>query len=208
MKNYKESILKELNSTKEKAIALKNTRDTELQRAEKTYRGQALKDIRTSIEDNYTNGINELTSTTASYLNKVNTELRKQVSAIATKSLTDNEITDMEFIKAYGIKKMQDNPILFNMYLEKHAHSFPFRALLVSEGVNMDNVSIPITEIDNIFMACDRYLTNIRTTPEYASSLDSAVLLSDNHGSIGMNCTTVDTFINAYSDQRGAHTPP
>lgn len=200
MKNYKESILKELNSTNEKAITLKNTRDTELGKAEKTYRGQALERARASIEENYTNGINELASTTASYLNKVNTELRKQVSAIATKSLTDNEITDMEFIKAYGIKKMQDNPILFNMYLEKHAHSFPFRALLVSEGVNMDNASIPITEIDNIFMACDRYLTNIRTTPEYASSLDSAVLLSDNHGSIGMNCTTVDTFINAYSD--------
>lgn len=200
MKNYKESILKELNSTNEKAITLKNTRDTELGKAEKTYRGQALERARASIEENYTNGINELASTTASYLNKVNTELRKQVSAIATKSLTDNEITDMEFIKAYGIKKMQDNPILFNMYLEKHAHSFPFRALLVSEGVNMDNAAIPITEIDSIFEACDYYLKNISTAPEYASSLNCAVLLSDNHGSIGMNCNTVDTFINAYSD--------
>ena len=106
----------------------------------------------------------------------------------------------MEFIKAYGIKKMQDNPILFNMYLEKHAHSFPFMALLVSEGVNLDNASIPITEIDNLFEACDYYLKNISTTPDYASSLDSAVLLSDDHGSIGMNCNTIDTFINAYSD--------
>lgn len=200
MKNYKESILKALNSTNEKAIELKNTRDTELGKAEKTYRGQALERARASIESDYTNGINELASTTSSYLSKVNTELRKQVSAIATKSLTDNEITDMEFIKAYGIKKMQDNPILFNMYLEKHAHSFPFMALLVSEGVNLDNASIPINEIDNIFEACDYYLKNISTTPEYASSLDSAVLLSDDHGSIGMNCSTVDTFINTYTE--------
>lgn len=106
----------------------------------------------------------------------------------------------MEFIKAYGIKKMQDNPILFNMYLEKHAHSFPFMALLVSEGVNLDNASIPITEIDNLFEACDYYLKNISTTPDYASSMDSAVLLSEDHGSVGMNCNTIDTFINAYSD--------
>lgn len=200
MKNYKESILKTLNSTNEKAIALKNTRDTELHKADNTYRNQALERARASIESDYANGINELASTTASYLNKVNTELRKQVSAIATKSLTDSEITDMEFIKAYGIKKMQDNPILFNMYLEKHAHSFPFMALLVSEGVNLDNASIPITEIDNLFEACDYYLKNISTIPDYASSLDSAVLLSDDHGSIGMNCNTIDTFINAYSD--------
>ena len=200
MKSYKERILKELISTNDKAIELKNTRDTELHKAEKTYRGQTLARVRASIKSDYTNGINELTSTTASYLNKVNTELRKQVSVIATKSLTDSEITDMEFIKAYGIKKMQDNPILFNMYLEKHAHSFPFMALLVSEGVNMDYASIPIIEIDNLFEACDYYLKNINTTPEYASSLDSAVLLSEDHGSIGMNCNTIDTFINAYSD--------
>lgn len=200
MKNYKESILKELNSTNEKAIELKNTRDTELHKAENTYRNQAIERARASIEENYTNGINELASNAASYLNKVNTELRKQVSTIATKSLTDNEITDMEFIKAYGVKKMQDNPILFNMYLEKHAHSFPFMALLVSEGVNLDNAAIPITEIDNLFKACEYYLNNIRTTPDYASSLDSAVLLSEAHGSIGMNCNTIDSFINAYSD--------
>lgn len=200
MKNYKESILKALNSTNEKAIDLKNTRDTELEKAEKTYRGQALERAKANIEESYTNGINELASNTASYLNKVNTELRKQVSTIATKSLTDNEITDMEFIKAYGIKKMQDNPILFNMYLEKHAHSFPFMALLVSEGVNLDNTAIPITEIDNLFASCDYYLKNISTTPEYASSLDSAVLLSEAHGSIGINCNTIDSFINAYSD--------
>lgn len=200
MKNYKETILKRLNEVNEKAIELKNTRDTELGKAEKTYRGQTLARVRASIKSDYTNGINELTSTTASYLNKVNTELRKQVSVIATKSLTDSEITDMEFIKAYGIKKMQDNPILFNMYLEKHAHSFPFMALLVSEGVNMDYASIPIIEIDNLFEACDYYLKNINTTPEYASSLDSAVLLSEDHGSIGMNCNTIDIFINAYSD--------
>lgn len=200
MKNYKESILKELNSTNEKAIALKNTRDTELGKAEKTYRGQTLARVRESIKSDYTNGINELVSTTASYLNKVNTEIRKQVSAIATKSLTDNEISDMEFIKAYGVEKMQDNPILFNMYLEKHAHSFPFMALLVSEGVNMDYAAIPITEIDNLFRACGQYLRDISTTPEYASSIDSAVLLSEEHGSIAINGSTIDTFINAYSD--------
>ena len=200
MKNYKENILKTLNSTNEKAIALKSTRDTELHKAENTYRNQALERARASIEENYTNGINELASTTSCYLSKVNTELRKQVSAIATKSLTDSEIADMEFIKAYGIKKMKDNPILFNMYLDKHAHSFPFMALLVSEGVNLDNASIPITEIDNLFEACDYYLKNISTTPDYASSMDSAVLLSEDHGSIGINCNTIDTFINAYSD--------
>lgn len=200
MKNYKETILKRLNSLNEKAIALKNDRDMQLERAEKIYKGQTLLNIKTDLKDGYLNAIKELTAKERDYLNNLNLSVRKEISTIATKSLTDNEITDMEFIKAYGIKKMQDNPILFNMYLEKHARSFPFRALLVSEGVNMDNASIPITEIDNIFMACDRYLTNIRTTPEYASSLDSAVLLSDNHRSIGMNCTTVDTFINAYSD--------
>lgn len=106
----------------------------------------------------------------------------------------------MEFIKAYGVEKMQDNPILFNMYLEKHAHSFPFMALLVSEGVNMDYAAIPITEIDNLFEACDHYLRNISTTPEYVDSIDSAVLLSEEHGSIAINGSTIDNFINTYSD--------
>ena len=92
MKSYKERILKELISTNEKATELKNTRDTELHKAENTYRNQALERARASIESDYANGINELASTTASYLNKVNTELRKQVSTIATKSLTDNEM--------------------------------------------------------------------------------------------------------------------
>ena len=35
MKNYKETILKRLNNLNEKAIALKNDRDTQLERAEK-----------------------------------------------------------------------------------------------------------------------------------------------------------------------------
>ena len=124
----------------------------------------------------------------------------RQVSTIATKSLTDEEITDMEFIKAYGVQKMQDNPVLFNMYMDKHGRSFPFRALLSSEGIYLDNAGIPINEIDNLFSACDSYLLNLETSDTYATSIDSAVLLSENHGSIAINGSTVDNFINTYTE--------
>lgn len=200
MKNYKETILKRLNSLNEKAIALKNDRDTQLERAEKIYKGQTLLSIKADLKDEYLNAIKELTAKEREYLNKVNTELRKQVSTIATKSLTDEEITDMEFIKAYGVQKMKDNPVLFNMYLDKHGRSFPFRALLSSEGIYLDNAGIPINEIDNLFSACDSYLVNLETDDTYATRLESAVLLSEDHGSITVNGSTIDNFINAYSD--------
>lgn len=200
MKNYKETILKRLNEINEKAIALKSDRDTQLERAEKIYKGQTLLSIKVDLKDGYLNAIKELAAKEREYLNKVNTELRKQVSAIATKSLTDEEITDMEFIKAYGVQKMQDNPVLFNMYLDKHGRSFPFRALLSSEGIYLDNAGIPINEIDSLFSACDSYLVNLETDDTYATSLDSAVLLSENHGSIAVNGSTIDNFINAYTE--------
>lgn len=200
MKNYKETILKRLNNLNEKAIALKNDRDTQLERAEKIYKGQTLLNIKIDLKDGYLKAIRELTAKERDYLNSLNLSVRKQVSTIATKSLTDEEITDMEFIKAYGVQKMQDNPILFNMYLDKHGRSFPFRALLSSEGVYLDNSGIPINEIDNLFSACDSYLLNLETNETYATSMDSAVLLSENHGSIAINGGTIDTFINAYSD--------
>lgn len=200
MKNYKETILKRLNNLNEKAIALKNDRDTQLERAEKIYKGQTLLDIKTDIKDGYLNAIKELTAKEKDYLNNLNLSVRKEISTIATKSLTDEEITDMEFIKAYGVQKMQDNPVLFNMYLDKHGRSFPFRALLSSEGVYLDNAGIPINEIDNLFSACDSYLLNLETSDTYATSMDSAVLLSENNGSIAINGSTIDTFINAYSD--------
>lgn len=200
MKNYKETILKRLNNLNEKAIALKNDRDTQLERAEKIYKGQTLLNIKTDIKDGYLNAIKELTAQERDYLNNLNLSVRKQVSTIATKSLTDEEITDMEFIKAYGVQKMQDNPVLFNMYLDKHGRSFPFRALLSSDGIYLDNAGIPINEIDNLFSACDSYLLNLETSETYATSLDSAVLLSENNGSIAINGSTIDTFINAYSD--------
>lgn len=200
MKNYKETILKRLNEINEKAIALKNDRDTQLERAEKIYKGQTLLSIKADLKDGYINAIKELTAKEREYLNKVNTELRKQVSTIATKKLTDEEITDMEFIKAYGVQKMKDNPVLFNMYLDKHGRSFPFRALLSSEGIYLDNAGIPINEIDNLFSACDSYLVNLETDDTYATRLESAVLLSEDHGSIAINGSTIDNFINAYSD--------
>lgn len=200
MKNYKETILKRLNNLNEKAIALKNDRDTQLERAEKIYKGQTLINIKTDIKDGYINAIKELTAQERDYLNNLNLSVRKQVSTIATKSLTDEEITDMEFIKAYGVQKMQDNPVLFNMYMDKHGRSFPFRALLSSEGVYLDNAGIPINEIDNLFSACDSYLLNLETSDTYATSIDSAVLLSENHGSIAINGSTIDTFINAYTE--------
>lgn len=200
MQNYKETILKRLNNLNEKAIALKNDRDTQLERAEKIYKGQTLINIKTDLKDGYLKAIKELTAQERDYLNNLNLSVRKQVSTIATKSLTDEEITDMEFIKAYGVQKMQDNPVLFNMYMDKHGRSFPFRALLSSEGVYLDNAGIPINEIDNLFSACDSYLLNLETSETYATSLDSAVLLSENNGSIAINGSTIDTFINAYSD--------
>lgn len=200
MKNYKETILKRLNNLNEKAIALKNDRDTQLERAEKIYKGQTLLNIKTDIKDGYLNAIKELTAQERDYLNNLNLSVRKQVSTIATKSLTDEEITDMEFIKAYGVQKMKDNPVLFNMYLDKHGRSFPFRALLSSEGIYLDNAGIPINEIDKLFSACDSYLLNLETSETYATSLDSAVLLSENHGSIAINGSTVDNFINTYTE--------
>lgn len=200
MKNYKETILKRLNNLNEKAIALKNDRDTQLERAEKIYKGQTLLNIKTDIKDGYINAIKELTAKEKDYLNNLNLSVRQEISTIATKSLTDEEITDMEFIKAYGVQKMQDNPVLFNMYLDKHGRSFPFRALLSSEGVYLDNAGIPINEIDNLFSACNSYLLNLETSETYATSMDSAVLLSENNGSIAINGSTVDNFINAYSD--------
>lgn len=200
MKNYKETILKRLNNLNEKAIALKNDRDTQLERAEKIYKGQTLINIKTDLKDGYLKAIKELTAQERDYLNNLNLSVRKQVSTIATKSLTDEEIKDMEFIKAYGVQKMQDNHVLFNMYLDKHGRSFPFRALLSSEGVYLDNAGIPINEIDNLFSACDSYLLNLETSDTYATSLDSAVLLSESNGSIAINGSTIDTFINAYSD--------
>lgn len=200
MKNYKETILKRLNSLNEKAIALKNDRDTQLERAEKIYKGQTLLNIKTDLKDGYLKAIKELTAKERDYLNNLNLSVRKEISTIATKSLTDEEITDMEFIKAYGVQKMQDNPVLFNMYLDKHGRSFPFRALLSSEGVYLDNAGIPINEIDNLFSACDSYLLNLETSETYSTSMDSAVLLSENNGSIAINGSTIDTFINAYSD--------
>lgn len=200
MKNYKETILKRLNNLNEKAIALKNDRDTQLERAEKIYKGQTLLNIKTDIKDGYLNAIKELTAQERDYLNNLNLSVRKQVSTIATKSLTDEEITDMEFIKAYGVQKMQDNPVLFNMYMDKHGRSFPFRALLSSEGIYLDNAGIPINEIDNLFSACDSYLLNLETSDTYATSIDSAVLLSENNGSIAINGSTVDNFINTYTE--------
>ena len=200
MKNYKETILKRLNSLNEKAIALKNDRDTQLERAEKIYKGQTLLNIKTDIKDGYLKAIKELTAKERDYLNNLNLSVRKEISTIATKKLTDEEITDMEFIKAYGVQKMQDNPVLFNMYLDKHGRSFPFRALLSSEGIYFDNAGIPINEIDNLFSACDSYLLNLETSDTYATSLDSAVLLSENHGSIAINGSTVDNFINTYTE--------
>lgn len=200
MKNYKETILKRLNNLNEKAIALKNDRDTQLERAEKIYKGQTLLNIKIDIKDGYLNAIKELTAKERDYLNNLNLSVRKQVSTIATKSLTDEEITDMEFIKAYGVQKMQDNPVLFKMYLDKHGRSFPFRALLSSEGIYLDNAGIPINEVDNLFSACDSYLLNLETNDTYATSMDSAVLLSENNGSIAINGSTIDTFINAYTE--------
>lgn len=200
MKNYKETILKRLNSLNEKAIALKNDRDTQLERAEKIYKGQTLLSIKIDIKDGYLNAIKELTAKERDYLNNLNLSVRKEISTIATKKLTDEEITDMEFIKAYGVQKMQDNPVLFNMYLDKHGRSFPFRALLSSEGIYLDNAGIPINEIDNLFSACDSYLLSLETSDTYATSLDSAVLLSENHGSIAINGSTLDNFINTYTE--------
>lgn len=200
MKNYKETILKRLNNLNEKAIALKNDRDTQLERAEKIYKGQTLLNIKTDIKDGCLNAIKELTAKERDYLNNLNLSVRKEISTIATKKLTDEEITDMEFIKAYGVQKMKDNPVLFNMYLDKHGRSFPFIALLSSEGIYLDNAGIPINEIDNLFSACDSYLLNLETSDTYATSLDSAVLLSENHGSIAINGGTIDNFINAYTE--------
>ena len=200
MKNYKETILKRLNSLNEKAIALKNDRDTQLERAEKIYKGQTLLNIKIDLKDGYLNAIKELTAKERDYLNNLNLSVRKEISTIATKKLTDEEITDMEFIKAYGVQNMQDNPILLKMYLDKHGRSFPFRAFLSSEGVYLDNAGIPINEIDNLFSACDRYLLNLETIETYATSMDSAVLLSENHGSIAINGSTIDNFINTYTE--------
>ena len=200
MKSYKETILKRLNNLNEKAIALKNDRDTQLERAEKIYKGQTLLNIKIDLKDGYLKAIRELTAKERDYLNNLNLSVRKQVSTIATKSLTDEEIKDMEFIKAYGVQNMQDNPVLFKMYMDKHGRSFPFRALLSSEGVYLDNSGIPINEIDNLFSACDSYLLNLETNETYATSMDSAILLSENHGSIAINGSTVDNFINAYTE--------
>lgn len=200
MKNYKETILKRLNNLNEKAIALKNDRDTQLERAEKIYKGQTLLNIKIDLKDGYLKAIRELTAKEKDYLNNLNLSVRKEISTIATKKLTDEEITDMEFIKAYGVQKMQDNPVLFNMYLDKHGRSFPFRALLSSEGIYLDNAGIPINEVDNLFSACDSYLLNLETNDTYATSMDSAVLLSENNGSIAINGSTIDTFINAYTE--------
>lgn len=200
MKNYKETILKRLNNLNEKAIALKNDRDTQLERAEKIYKGQTLLNIKIDLKDGYLKAIRELTAKERDYLNNLNLSVRKEISTIATKKLTNEEITDMEFIKAYGVQKMQDNPVLFNMYLDKHGRSFPFRALLSSEGIYLDNAGIPINEVDNLFSACDSYLLNLETSDTYATSMDSAVLLSENNGSIAINGSTIDTFINAYTE--------
>lgn len=200
MKNYEKTILNGLYEINEKAIELKNTKDAELHKAENTYKSQALERARASIEENYTSAIRALTSKERAYLSTLNTAIRRQVSEIATKNLTDEEITDMEFIKAYGIKKMQNNPILFNMYLEKHGKSFPFRTLLASDGVNLDNTSIPLTEIDNLFQSCEYYLTNIETCDTYAQSLDSAVTLDTRVGSISRNGYYIDNFINTYTE--------
>lgn len=200
MKNYREYILKELNSTNEKAIALKNNKDAQLAKAEKTYKGQALRDIKQDLQDQYTSAIRELTAKERAYLSTLNTDIRRQVSKIATKNLTDDEISDMEFIKAYGVKKMQNNPILFNMYLEKHGKSFPFRTLLASDGVNLDNTAIPLTEIDNLFNSCEYYLTNLETSEEYAQSLDSALKLDNRVSPIATNSNTIDNFINTYTE--------
>lgn len=200
MKNYKETILKRLNSLNEKAIALKNDRDTQLERAEKIYKGQTLLNIKIDIKDGYLNAIKELAAKERDYLNNLNLSVRKEISTIATKSLTDEEIKDMEFIKAYGVQNMKDNPVLFNMYLDKHGRSFPFRALLSSEGIYLDNAGIPINEIDNLFSACDSYLLNLETSDTCATSLDSAVLLSENNGSIAINGSTLDNFINTYTE--------
>lgn len=200
MKNYKETILKRLNSLNEKAIALKNDRDTQLERAEKIYKGQTLLSIKIDIKEGYLTAIKELAAKERDYLNNLNLSVRKQVSTIATKSLTDEEIKDMEFIKAYGVQNMKDNPVLFKMYMDKHGRSYPFRAFLSSEGVYLDNAGIPINEIDNLFSACDSYLLNLETNETYATSIDTAVLLSEDHGSIAINGSTIDNFINAYSD--------
>lgn len=200
MKNYREYILKELNSTNEKAIALKNNKDAQMARAEKTYKGQALRDVKQDLQDQYNSAIRELTAKERAYLSTLNTDIRRQVSEIATKSLTDDEISDMEFIKAYGVKKMQDNPILFNMYLEKHGKSFPFKTLLASEGVNLDNTAIPLTEIDNLFESCNYYILNLETNENYAQSIDSALKLDERVGSIALNSGTIDTFINTYTE--------
>lgn len=198
MKNYKETILKRLNSLNEKAIALKNDRDTQLERAEKIYKGQTLLSIKVDLKDGYLTAIKELTAKERDYLNNLNLSVRKQVSTIATKSLTDEEIKDMEFIKAYGVQNMKDNPVLFKMYMDKHGRSYPFRALLSSEGIYLDNAGIPINEIDNLFRACNSYLVNLETSDTYATSLDSAVLLSEDHGSITVNGSTIDNFLNTY----------
>lgn len=200
MKNYKETILKGLYAINEKAIALKNTKDTELHNAENTYKSHALERARASIEESYTSAIRELTAKERAYLSTLNTAIRRQVSEIATKNLTDDEVTDMEFIKAYGVKKMQDNPILFNMYLEKHAKSFPFKTLLASDGVNLDNTAIPLTEIDNLFNSCEYYLSNLETNEYYAQSIDSAVTLDTRVGAISRNGGVIDNFINTYTE--------
>lgn len=200
MKNYRETILNGLNEINEKAIALKNNKDAQLAKAEKTYKGQYLKDVRQDLQDQYTSAIRALTSKERAYLSTLNTAIRRQVSEIATKSLTDEEITDMEFIKAYGIKKMQNNPILFNMYLEKHEKSFPFRTLLASDGVNLDNTAIPLNEIDNLFNSCEYYLTNLETDETYSQGLDGAVTLDKRVGAISRDSFVIDNFINTYTE--------
>ena len=72
MKNYKETILKRLNNLNEKAIALKNDRDTQLERAEKIYKGQTLINIKTDLKDGYLKAIKELTAQERDYLNNLN----------------------------------------------------------------------------------------------------------------------------------------
>ena len=201
MRSYKNDILTTLRKVNDNAITLKANKEQQITNAEKSYKGAYLENMKKSIQESYTSDLYKLTNSAREYLNATNKAMRKEVSDIATRTLSDSEISDIEFIQAYGIKKLQDNPVLLNMYLDKHAQSYPFKSLLASEGINLDNVAIPINEMDNLFSSCEHYLTNIETNTGYAETLESALLLSDNNGALAINGEAIDSFTSAYNGE-------
>lgn len=196
----KNQILDLLRSYADNARKSCDSKNEKTKYAKNTYTGDSLGQELAQINAAYNSSMIEENEKIMSALNLIETEARKKVADIVTKTLSDDELRDLEFIDNYGIEALKGNSTLLGMYADKHKNSYPFMSALADKtGIHYDNTGVPLTQLDSLFEGAKKFCQEMQIDPDYPNSIACALALDDRASSFGAIANKLDSFMEAYN---------